>query len=457
MEQFLSRISATLPHDPGSSADAPHRHLGWLLLALYGIGATIGAGIFVMPGTIATLAGPAGIYSFMIVGVYFCAVGYCYQRFSVVVPNGVSAYSYTYHTLGELWAWIVGWGLFIEYVFGTAAVAIGFSAYVKTACNLSWLPQFWRGPTEAHSGIDIIAIACVGAVTLLITLVGTHKPAWINAIMVSLKLVLLSMFVVAGATTLNIHNWQPFLPRGWEGVMHGAALAVFPFVGFDALYTFARESKSLRDTKVATYVCVFGVAALYMLVFLVMTGLATSFIVDSSGSLVANPLLSGDESAAPLAKVMVATGHPWVATSIAIGAIAGLFNVVFVMLQGAPRIFRNMAEDGLLWRIFRNLIAGTIFTGIFCALLAGFVPFEKISELMVLGTLVAFLSVGIGILRLQNLKFGDYLAAAIVIVGSAVLMVYLNPLVLWLYFISCPVGLLIYFGYGYWHSNLGKK
>ncbi len=472
MNQFFTRIMQTLPNDPGVSNDPAQKHFGWLMLTLLGIGATIGAGIFVMPGMIAGLAGPSGIVSFLLTGAYFCAIGNRYERFSAVVPRGVSAYSYTYYSMGELLAWVVGWGLFIEYFFGTAAVAIGFSEYLRTALGFS-LPQFWTGPTYEHFGINIIAVLCVSAVTLLLVFASVHKSAKINAFLVGLKLALLLIFLVVGAASVNSNNWHPFMPMGWDGVLKGAALAVFPYVGFDALYSFARESKSISDTKMATYVCVGSVAILYILVMIVMTGMAPSFIVQPNGALMANPLFQGDESAAPLAKLLTATGNVWVAKFIAFGAVLGLFNVILVMLKGAPRIFRNMAEDGLLPPVFEkthsngNLVVGTAVTGVICSLLAGFVPFRDISEMMVLGTLVAFLFVGIGSLRLPPPELAndptgikqamDRLAAFVVIIFSGGLAFYLNPLVLKVYCITFPIGLVIYFCYGYRHSKLSVK
>lgn len=460
MNELFYRLTATIPThagNAGAGGNQPERHLGWLMLALLGIGATIGAGIFVMPGRIASLAGPAGIISIAVTSAYFCAVGNRYERFSTVMPDGVSAYSYSYHTLGELIAWVVGWGLFIEYFMGTAAVAIGFSEYLRTAVNFG-LSEFWTGWSKiGHFGIDILAVACIAAVSALLITAGTRKPAWINAIMVTMKLALLALFVGAGVTSVASENWHPFLPVGWDGVMQGAALFVFPFVGFDALYTFARESQSLRDTKIATFVCVLGVAVLYLLVFLVLTGLAPSFTTNSTGVMAPNPLFSGDESAAPLAKVLIASGHTFVARLIAIGAVIGLFNVVFVMIQGAPRIFRNMAEDGILPPKFAELNFGIIVTGSICAIFAGAVPFAEISEMMVLGTLVAFLAVGVGSLRLPDSTWVDYFSAFVVSVCSIALIFYLNSMVRQVYLISCPLGLLIYFAYGFHHSRLSKS
>lgn len=570
---LLRRISA----EPPAAVEAESKHFDYITLTLLGIGATIGAGIFVMPGMIAALAGPAGIVSFVIVGLYFCAVGNKYEKFSRVLPHGVSAYSYTYFSVGELPAWIVAWGLFVEYFFGVAAVAIGFSSYLSTAAGYT-LPAWLSGPSPHHFGINVVAMACVGVITLILLLSSVKTSALINSVLVTLKVSILLTFLVAGsfdlnpyagalagalvvvvvalafmeklagpycvarAVSINIHggrsvilsylqewltdlvrglvflssrmnafayvykgqllvsfiaalalavtadvvthsgfiiervllnplNWVPFAPMGHAGILAGAALAVFPYVGFDAQFGFARESKSHRDTKIATYLCVGSVAFIYILVMVVMTGLAPAFIADSSGHLTVNPLFHGDESAAPLANLMIAVGKTWTAKFISVCAVLGLFNVILVLCKAAPRVFRNMAEDGLLPACFEktkngNPVIGVAVNGVICMLLAGFVPFRDISEMMVLGTLVAFMFVGLGSLRLEpevaaganrRLAFAlSYFASFVVVGGSITLMLYLNPLVLKLYSITCPIGLVFYFAYGFRHSKLAR-
>lgn len=453
ISQLLRRMPATPALEDGEHA----RHLGWLMLAALGIGATIGAGIFVMPGTIAMKAGPAGVISFALTGLIFLFVGICYEKFASLVPNGVSAYSYVYHSIGELVAWIVAFGLFLEYSFGASAVAIGWSVYLQRVFQYK-LPTFWQGTVHAadgyHFGVNIVALAVVAVVTVILIFGGVKKSAKLNFFLVCLKTILLATFIFAGLKHINPANWQPFMPFGWQGVLGGAALAVFPYVGFDALYTFARESKSVKDTRIATYICIALVALLYVVVMLIATGMAACMVNGEP-----NPLFKGSEASAPLANLLVSAGEGWAGLLIAGGAVIGIFNVLLVLSMGGPRIFRNMAEDGLLPPIFAktnqgNPTYGLLLNGIIVGATAGFVPFDDVTEIMVLGTLVAFVFVCIGALRL---KLVHPLVSIIGALGCLVLAFNLNPLVLKVYLITCPIGLIIYFLYGRHHSKLAKK
>lgn len=460
MTLMTTLLRRTPGSDDGAVDDTP-KHLGWLMLTALGIGATIGAGIFAMPGMIARKAGPAGILSFLITGLVVLMVAMCYEKFSRVCRHGVSAYSYVYHSIGELFAWIVAFGLFLEYSFGASAVAIAWAEYLKKATNFS-LPGFWSGPTLVDGnftfGVNIIAIIGITAVTLILIFGGVSKSAKLNFFLVCLKMILLVTFLLAGFKHINPANWTPFMPKGIEGVLRGAALAVFPYVGFDALYTFARESKSLKDTRFATYLCVGVVAFLYVTVMAVATGLAPCFLPGPNGELIENKLFVGSEAAAPLAMLLGAAGETWCAQFIAIGAVLGIFNVLLVLCMGGPRIFRNMSEDGLLPPIFKktnkgNPVVGIALNGVIVAAIAGFVPFGEIADMMVLGTLVAFIFVGIGALRL---KLINPLIGAGASLGCLILAFHLSPLVLKVYCITLPLGLLIYFSYGRKHSNLAK-
>ncbi len=430
------------------------RNLGWLMLTALGIGATVGAGIFAMPGMIARKAGPAGILSFLITGLVILTVAICYEKFSRLVPHGVSAYSYVYHSIGEIFAWVVAFGLFLEYSFGSSAVAIAWSEYLKKALGFT-LPPFWCGPTtvngETHFGINIIAFAVIVAVTVILILGGLNKSAKLNFLLVCLKLSLLAIFLVVGIRHINTSFWTPFFPKGGVGVLQGAALAVFPYVGFDALYTFARESKSPKDTTLSTYLCVGIVAFLYITVMAVATGLAPAFINGQP-----NEAFAGTEAAAPLAVLLSRVGEGWTAKLIALGAVLGIFNVLLVLCMGGPRIFRNMSEDGLLPPIFQksnkgNPIVGLVINGAVMGLTAAFVPFGEIADMMVLGTLIAFIFVCLGAIRL---KLVHPSIAWFGILGCTLLAFNLNPLVLKVYSFSCPLGLLIYFLYGYRKSKL---
>lgn len=450
-------MTTVMRRTPAVSAgveDNVPKHLGWLMLTALGIGATVGAGIFVMPGRIAEKAGPAGILSFVITGAVFLFVGICYERFARRVRHGVSAYSYVYHSIGEIFAWIVAFGLFLEYSFGASAVAIGWSQYLKKAFNYT-LPSFLMGPNHVggqfHMGVNVVALAVVAVVTIILIAGGVSKSAKLNFLLVCLKCGLLAIFMVAGLKHVQPAYWQPFMPAGWKGVLEGAAIAVFPYVGFDALYTFARESKSLRDTRLSTYLCIGLVAFLYVAVMAIATALAPVF---TGGAI--NPLFKGNEASAPLASLLMASGETWCGQLIAAGAVIGIFNVLLVLSMGGPRIFRNMAEDGLLPPIFAkshngNPIFGVVLNGIVVGLMAGFVPFEDVTDIMVLGTLVAFVFVCLGALRLKLVHPAVAVAGA---AGCLILAFHLNPLVLQVYCISCPVGLVVYFLYGRKHSKL---
>lgn len=454
----MSLMTTMLRRAPSNAdaVDETPKHLGWVMLTALGIGATIGAGIFAMPGMIARKAGPAGILSFLLTGLIIMAVAFCYEKFSRVVPKGVSAYSYVYHSIGVVFAWVVAFGLFMEYSFGSSAVAIAWGEYLKRATGFS-LPQMLSGPAVIdgvhHFGVNVVAMGVIAVVTVILIFGGVSKSAKLNFFLVILKMVLLVLFLFAGIKHINPQNWADFMPKGWTGVLQGAALAVFPYVGFDALYTFARESKSLRDTRLATWGCVGIVVFLYVAVMAVATGLAPCFIDGKE-----NTLFVGSEAAAPLANLLAAAGETWTGQFIAIGAVLGIFNVLLVLCMGGPRIFRNMAEDGLLPPIFAktnkgNPTVGILINGILVALTAGFVPFGDIADMMVLGTLVAFVFVCVGALRLKLVNPVLALAGAL---ECFILAMNLSPLVLKVYAVTCPVGLLIYFFYGVKNSNLAK-
>jgi basic amino acid/polyamine antiporter, APA family len=469
MSLVTSLLRRTAAQSDG--VDSTPKHLGWIMLTALGIGATIGAGIFAMPGMIAGKAGPAGILSFLITGAVIVAVAMCYEKFAMRVKNGCSAYSYVYHSLGEIFAWVVAFGLFLEYSFGSSAVSIAWAEYLKNAVGYT-LPKFWSGPFFEqgvfHFGINIVATSVIAVVTTILIFGGVSKSAKLNFMLVCLKLTLLVTFLAVGFRHVDPGNWTPFMPRGWEGVFRGAALAVFPYVGFDALFTFARESKTLKDTRLATYLCVGLVAFLYVTVMAVATGLAPSFMLGPDHQLltqlspsghpeiVPNDLFVGSEAAAPLAKLLEHAGETWCSRFIAFGAVLGIFNVLLVLCMGGPRIFRSMAEDGLLPPAFAkvnkgNPTVGIALNGVIVALIAGLVPFGEIADMMVLGTLVAFIFVGIGAIRLRLVNPLIALAAAL---GCLTLAFFLNPMVLQVYSFTLPLGLIIYFSYGFRNSKL---
>ena len=264
---------------------------------------------------------------------------------------------------------------------------------------------------------------------------------------------LLAVFMIAGIQHVNPANWQPFLPKGIHGLSQGAAVAVFPYVGFDALYTFARESKSVNDTRLSTYICILLVAILYVAVMAIATGMQPVF-TSVNGQLVENALFKGTEASAPLANLMIAAHEDWAGKLIAAGAVIGIFNVLLVLSMGGPRIFRNMAEDGLLPPIFAAVNNGSpTFNGVIVGCLAGFVPFDSVTDIMVLGTLVAFVFVCVGALKLRLVHPIVSLIGAI---GCGILAFNLSPIVWTVYKFTCPAGLVFYFLYSRHHSRLAK-
>lgn len=216
LKSFITALIRRTPPETGMYEDyLGPKHLGWVMLTALGVGATIGAGIFAMPGMIARQAGPAGILSFAITGLVILAVAACYEKFSRLIPHGVSAYSYVYHSTGEVFAWVVAFGLFLEYSFGSSAVAIAWSEYLKKALGFS-LPAFWNGPVSVdghyHFGINIVAFAVIAAVTVVLIVGGVQKSALLNLFLVCLKLSLLAIFLFVGMRHVNPAFWSPFFP-----------------------------------------------------------------------------------------------------------------------------------------------------------------------------------------------------------------------------------------------------
>ncbi len=461
MTSWYETLTRKTPVKPSANL-IRNPHFGWIALTSLGIGAIIGAGIFSMPGTIASTAGPAGILSFVLTGIIMVAVARCYHAFSTRSPHGVSAYSYVYLSLGELYAVIVGVGLFVEYFFGTSAVAQAWAEYLFVATGVK-PSAFWLGTTvlpdgSMQFGINIVAMGVVAVITAILSLGNVRKSAWLNTTLVLLKLTLLTTFIIVGLKHFHMANLSPFMPFGISGVLAGAALAVFPYVGFDQLYSFVLESKRDKDTSIATYLSVLLSGALYIAVMLVMVGAVPALVASATGH-VPNPLYSGSESAAALANVLRAVGEDWTAKFIGIAAVIGLFNVLLVGCMAAPRVFKNMAEDGLIPSVFAKThngspIAGTLITGAICSVLAGVVPFEKLAHMMVLGTLVAFIAVAIGA---KKEKLVGWFTALLVIIGGGLLIAKLDTLVFYVYPVTLGAALAVYLLYGYKHSKLGQQ
>ena len=347
------------------------RALGPINLTLLGIGAVVGAGIFVLTGQAAAkYAGPAIVYSFIFAGLACAFAGLCYAEFSAMIPISGSAYTYSYATLGEFVAWIIGWDLILEYLFAASAVAVGWSGYVVSflkdvgivippaftqapydhAAPLDAGWNIWRLFTEGwtHTGavLNVPAMIIVGVVTILL-ITGIKESATFNNIIVAIKLTVIITFVAVGAAYVNAENWTPFVPPeiaegrfGWSGVLRGAGVIFFAYIGFDAVSTAAQEARNPnRDMPIGILASLGICTALYIVVSLVLTG-----IVNYSELDVPDPIAVAINAAG--------SGVAWLRPIIKIGAIAGLSSVILVMMLGQPRIFYAMSRDGLLPPVF---------------------------------------------------------------------------------------------------------
>ena len=446
--------------DADSSVDGLKRALGALDLTLLGIGAIVGAGIFVLTGVAAaTKAGPAIVLSFVVSGFACAMAALCYAEFAAMIPVAGSAYSYSYATMGELVGWIIGWDLILEYAVGAGAVAVGWSGYLRVVLDglgIHLPAALTHAPGSVPGAVIDLPALLIVLVVSAVLYVGISESARLNSIIVAIKLTVIGIVIVVGAFYVQPSNWTPFFPFGWPGVMKGAAVIFFAYVGFDAVSTAAEEvidpNRNLpRGILGSLFVC----TALYIAVSAVLTGMVPALQINLN---------------APLASAFVSRGLNFVSAIISLGAVAGLTSVLLVLLLGQSRVFFAMSRDGLLPPIFSRVHprfktphVPTLFTGAAVGLIAALLPIEQIAELTNIGTLFAFVLVCAGVWILRNREPGLHRSfrtpmVPLVPVLGIICCVYLMaslPELTWIrFFVWLAIGLSIYIAYGRHRSRL---
>ena len=457
------------------------RSLSATNLVTLGIGAIVGTGIFVITGQAAAMyAGPALTISFVISALGCVMAGLCYAEFAAMIPVSGGVYSYSYTTMGEVLAWFVGWILVLEYLFASSSVAVGWSGYLLSLLQ-GWgipFPEQLSGATfdHLHDGrwvwtgriINFPAVFIIAVVSSFL-LGGIKQSAFVNNIIVVIKISVILLFIGFGLSYIDTSNWTPYIPEnrgeygsfGWTGILRGAAVVFYAYLGFDALSTAAGEARNpQKDMPKGILISLLVCAVLYILVTMVLTGIVnyTELNVD-----------------APIALAIDRAGEglAWLSPFIKIGAIAGLSSVILVMMLGQSRIYYSIAKDGLLPGLFakvhrkrgvpRNAI---IFASVVTAIIAGLLPLHVLSELVSIGTLMAFTIVCISVVILRKTQpglkrpFKTPFVPFIPLLGAFLCIVQMLslPWVTWSRLIGWTIlGFIIYFTYGLKHSKLNGK
>ena len=492
MSLFRTKSIAVLREQADALGEhALRRSLGPVSLTTLGIGAIVGAGIFVLTGVAAALyAGPAVPLSMIVAGVACGFAGLCYAEMASAVPVAGSAYTYSYATLGEFVAWIIGWDLILEYAMGAATVGVGWSATfvsflrllgVEIPPALTSAPFSYCTPAQVFqkaagcmtggwhlsgSIVNLPAVLIILAISTILV-IGIRESAGFNNWIVFIKVAVLVLFVVVGIRFINVSNWKPFIPPnagewgtyGWSGVLRGAGLIFFAYIGFDAVSTAAQEARNpQKDMPVGILGSLAICTLLYVMVSLVLTG-----------------LLSYKELNVPSPVITVVERIPqltWFRPVITIGAVLGLGSTILVMLLGQSRVFYSMSRDGLLgpWAgkvhpRFRTPYLSTIYTGIAVAIFTGLFPIQILGQMVNIGTLLAFVLVCAGVWVLRRTRpdlerpFRTPLVSLVSFGGilCCLLLMFTLPLDTWIRLgVWLVLGLAVYFGYGRKHSVLQR-
>ncbi|HYZ85807.1 MAG TPA: amino acid permease [Bryobacteraceae bacterium] len=454
------------------------RTLGPTQLVALGIGAIIGAGLFSLTGiAAANHAGPAVVISFVLAAIGCAFAGLCYSEFSTMIPIAGSAYTYSYATMGELLAWIIGWDLVLEYAVGASTVAVSWSGYVASLAKdlgIHLPPRLIASPfqqitlddgTVTTGIINLPAIIVVVAISYLL-MRGIQESATANSVIVIVKVAVVVLFIIIGWSYINPTNYVPFIPPptgkhgefGWSGVIRGAGVVFFAFIGFDAVSTAAQEARNpQKHMPIGIIGSLVVCTLLYVLFAHVLTGIVPYTEMNS---------------AAPVALAVDRMPYKWLASAIKFAIIAGYTSVILVMLLGQSRVFYSMSRDGLLPKLFSDIHPtfrtpwrSNMLFMVFVGLFAAFAPIQIVGEMTSIGTLFAFVLVSAGILVMRRTHpdlprpFKTPLVPIVPILGVLANMFLMAGLGWenWLrLFVWLAIGLAIYFGYSRHHSNLQK-
>ena len=491
--QIFARKPLAMLLEEAKGENRLRRVLGPVQLTALGVGAIIGAGIFVATGAAAhNIAGPSLMVSYVIAGITCIFAALCYAEFAAMVPVAGSAYTYAYATLGELFAWIIGWDLILEYGVSSAAVATGWSAYFQSAVGnigihipklLSESP--WKyDPATGHFAstgamMNLPALIIVAIITAILVK-GIQESATFNGVMVAIKVAAVLFVIGVGAFFINTTNWHPFAPFGWTGVsffghhvagqmdgggapigtMAGAAIIFFAYIGFDSVSTHAEEAKNpQRDVPIGIIVSLVVCTFLYIAVVAVLTGMVKFDHLDIN---------------APVSIAFRQNGMPWAEGLIATAGVAGITSVLLVMMLSGPRVFLAMARDGLLPKAtfgdvhpkFRTPWKSTMLVGCFVGALAGFLPIDALLHLANIGTLLAFVIVCAAVLIMRKKHpeaerpFRCPWVPFVPVMGvlSCLMLMFSLPVANWWRLIAwLALGFIIYFLYGKKHSVMRQQ